>query len=239
MIGDRTQDWFVANVRELRWQENELGATCEFDKYRERFDEGGVLIFETMSLSGVRRSLLAAAVAGLTLLASGCGGSKSPSVASLGTTGSTATSATVGASGTTANPNQAAFATCLSQHGFVAAVGSAGSAPNKSLSIAGVIVSGNVDPSSPQFQAAVQACRKYLPGGGPPSLTPAEQAEWARAMANFAACMRKSGVPGFPDPKLGTPPLSSSGINPGSPLVQKAFNACQSLEPTFGPRIQL
>lgn len=128
---------------------------------------------------------------------------------------------------------------CLNQHGFAAAVGSAGSAPNKSLSIAGVIVSGNVDPSSPQFQAAMQACRKYLPGGGPPSLTPAQQAEWASAMAKFAACMRTNGVPGFPDPKLGTPPLRSSAINPGSPFVQKAFNACQSLEPTFGPRIQL
>ena len=33
MIEGRTKDWFVANVRELRWQENELGATCEFDKH--------------------------------------------------------------------------------------------------------------------------------------------------------------------------------------------------------------
>jgi uncharacterized cupin superfamily protein len=35
-------DWFVANVRELRWQENELGASCEFDKHRERFEEFGI-----------------------------------------------------------------------------------------------------------------------------------------------------------------------------------------------------
>jgi len=35
-------EWFVANVRELRWQENELGATCEFDKHRERFGEFGI-----------------------------------------------------------------------------------------------------------------------------------------------------------------------------------------------------
>ena len=34
--------WFVANVRALRWQENELGATCEFDKHRERFAEFGI-----------------------------------------------------------------------------------------------------------------------------------------------------------------------------------------------------
>jgi uncharacterized cupin superfamily protein len=34
--------YFVASVRELRWQENELGATCEFDKHRERFPEFGI-----------------------------------------------------------------------------------------------------------------------------------------------------------------------------------------------------
>jgi hypothetical protein len=187
-----------------------------------------------------RLLVLSWVLAGLGFLVAGCGGRTSPSVASLTTTGSTATSATDRAGGAATNPSAPAFATCLSQHGFAAVVGSAKSAPNKALSIAGVIVSGNVDPSSPQFQAAMQACRKYLPGGGPPSLTPAQQAEWAKAMATFAACMRKNGVPSFPDPKLGTPPLGSlNGIDPSSPLVQKAFNACQSLEPTFGPRIQL
>ncbi|HZO33654.1 MAG TPA: cupin domain-containing protein [Gaiellaceae bacterium] len=35
-------DYFVANVRDLRWQENELGATCEFDKHIERFPEVGI-----------------------------------------------------------------------------------------------------------------------------------------------------------------------------------------------------
>jgi uncharacterized cupin superfamily protein len=35
-------DWFVSNVRELLWQENELGATCEFDKHTERFPQFGI-----------------------------------------------------------------------------------------------------------------------------------------------------------------------------------------------------
>jgi uncharacterized cupin superfamily protein len=39
---DLKSGWFVANVRELRWQENELGATCEFDKHRQRFEEFGI-----------------------------------------------------------------------------------------------------------------------------------------------------------------------------------------------------
>jgi uncharacterized cupin superfamily protein len=42
MTEERAESWFVANVRDLRWQENELGATCEFDKHRERFDEFGI-----------------------------------------------------------------------------------------------------------------------------------------------------------------------------------------------------
>jgi uncharacterized cupin superfamily protein len=44
MMEDRelTDSYFVANVRTLRWQENELGATCEFDKHRERFPEFGI-----------------------------------------------------------------------------------------------------------------------------------------------------------------------------------------------------
>jgi hypothetical protein len=53
--------------------------------------------------------------------------------------------------------------------------------------------------------------------------------------------MRKNGLPSFPDPNgqgffaLG----DMKGIDPSSPLVQRAFQACQSLEPKVGPRIQL
>ncbi|HEY4349339.1 MAG TPA: cupin domain-containing protein [Gaiellaceae bacterium] len=42
MIEDSTSGWFVASVRELPWQENELGSTCEFDKHRERFAALGI-----------------------------------------------------------------------------------------------------------------------------------------------------------------------------------------------------
>jgi len=34
--------WWVQSVRDLRWQENELGATCEFDKHTDRFEEFGI-----------------------------------------------------------------------------------------------------------------------------------------------------------------------------------------------------
>jgi hypothetical protein len=180
------------------------------------------------------RALVIAGLVGLALLAAGCGGSKAPSVASLGitTTGGTTTTSS-------AKPSRAAFAACLCSHGFQASVGSASAAGSQALSVFGVVISGNVDPSSTQFQSALQACRKFLPGGGPPALTPAQQAEHAKAMASFAACMRKHGVSSFPDPNAQGmfSPGSIKGLDPSSPLFQSAFKACASLEGKVGPRI--
>jgi hypothetical protein len=177
----------------------------------------------------------------------GCGGSsKSPAVANLGTTGTTGTSGagsgTSSSAGRTssASSSRAALATCLRAHGFQAAVGSAGD--NESvLSLAGVVVTGNVNPSSPQFQAALHACRKYLPGGGPPALTPAQQAVAAKAMRRFAACMRTHGVSSFPDPNSqGFFAIGSlQAIDRTSPIVIRAFKACESLEAKVGPHLQL
>jgi hypothetical protein len=180
---------------------------------------------------------LGVALAALALLAAGCGGSKSPSVASI----TTGTSPGAGRQAPSAQQSRAAFATCLGQHGFTASVGSAAAAQGRALDIEGVIVTGSVDPSSPQFRAAMGACRKLLPGGGPPSASPAERARWAAAMTRFAACMRTHGVPAFPDPSgNGTFPIGAlQGLGPMSPLVQRAFNACKSLEPKSGPHLEL
>jgi hypothetical protein len=182
------------------------------------------------------RAPVTAVLVALALVAAGCAGSKAPSVASLGTTstrGETTTSP--------AKPSRAAFASCLSSHGFQASIGSTAATGSRSLSVFGVVIAGNVDPSSPQLQSALQACRKFLPGGGPPALTPAQQAEHAKAMASFAACMRKHGVPSFPDPNgQGIfSPGALEGLDPTSPLLQSAFKVCGHLQGKLGPRIQL
>ncbi len=188
----------------------------------------------------IRTGMLFALIAVLSLAAAGCGGSSSPGVASL----STATSSgSGGADGTSAAASPTALATCLTSHGFPASTGSAGSTGSgQELKLGGVTVSGNVDPGSPQFQSALQACHKYMPGGGPPSLTPAQRAEAVKAYTRFAGCMRKHGLPNFPDPEASSstffPPDSLKGIDPSSPQVQQAFNACQSLEPKTGPRLE-
>lgn len=178
---------------------------------------------------------LAALLTLLGVVAAGCGSSKTPSVASLTTTSTTAGAGAGGAQST--KPSRAALASCFVAHGFQASVGTGGG--GRSLSVFGVAIGGNVDPDSSQFQAAMQACRKFLPGGGPPTLTPAQQAEAAKAMLNFATCMRKKGVPAFPDPNgQGRFPFASIGkLDPTAPLFQSAFKSCQSLEPKVGPRI--
>ncbi len=190
-----------------------------------------------------RALALGAGLVGLMLVAAGCGGSKTPSVASLSSTASASgqpPTSTAGSS-TARKPSRAAFAECLTSHGFAASEGSAGSASARTISIFGVQVAGNVDPGSAQFQTAMQACRKFLPGGGPPAMTPAQQAEAAKANLGFAACMRKNGVPSFPDPNgQGMFPFGSlSRLDPNSPLVQTAFKACEVLEPKVGPRLRL
>jgi hypothetical protein len=146
---------------------------------------------------------------------------------------------TAGGKHTTAtHPSTAALARCFDEHGFQASVGSGGGGNN--LTYAGVVISGNVDPNSAQFQAAAQACHKYLPGGGPPAISPAEQAEGVKGEVKFAACMRQHGVPGFPDPN-GQGIFPADGIRKldlNSPLLLTAFKACKSLESNVGPSIE-
>jgi hypothetical protein len=54
--------------------------------------------------------------------------------------------------------------------------------------------------------------------------------------AKFAACMRKNGVPNFPDPNSsGTVSIGpSSGIDPSSPKFRAAQGACRKLLPNGG-----
>jgi hypothetical protein len=121
------------------------------------------------------------------------------------------------------------FAACMRSHGV----------PNFPDPNAQGVISGNsssgLDPSSPQFQQAQQACAKDLPNGGTPS--PAQQAQMRHQALAFSACMRAHGVPKFPDPQFGSGGRvtmridASSGIDPRSPQFQAAQKACQSLLP--------
>ena len=93
----------------------------------------------------------------------------------------------------------------------------------------GVISAGSIDPSSAQFQQAMQVCRQGLHHG---SASPAQQAQELRRAVAFSACMRRNGVPAFPDPQSGRAGQviridPNSGIDPSAPQFQKAQEICQ------------
>jgi hypothetical protein len=206
-----------------------------------------------MSSRPARLPLLALPIATVVVLAAGCGGSSSasPPVASTAsgtTTPSTTTPRDSGPSTSSdppggsgqfslamkvpSGPDGRKFSACMRSHGVP-------SFPDPNGE--GVIqLSGGpnsaIDPSSPKFQSAQQSCRKLLPNGG--HATPAQIAAAQRQALAFSACMRKHGVPGFPDPDFsgghvtfqasGSP---NGGFDPTSPKFFAARQACRSKLP--------
>ena len=189
-------------------------------------------------------------VAGVCLIAAGCGGGgKSPSVASLppshdpATTQSTPAEAGPGTSSSggggqhfglamkvPAGADGAKFSACMRSHGLVNFPDPNGQGVIQLNSGSGV------DPGSPKFSTAQQACSKLLPNGGQP--TPAQIAKAQKNALAFSACMRSHGIKDFPDPtfsgggvtlRLGGRP--GSDLDPSSPLFQKAQTACRSILP--------
>ena len=71
---------------------------------------------------------------------------------------------------------------------------------------------------SPAFQAARRACGKLQPGGGP-GPRKATRAQFVAALA-FARCMRRHGLPHFPDPLASVPAGSGPVIVLGGMMFQ-------------------
>ena len=198
-----------------------------------------------------RRSAgLALVAAAAAVVLAGCGGSKVPSVANVGTTPSTGAAAGTdsagGAAGSTpgqAQPEHAAlkYARCMRADGV----------PNFPDPSAGGGFTFNpaagVDPSSPAFKAAAARCEKFMGVGG--GLSPGTQthpsAQWLAKMVKAAQCMRRHGVPSFPDPTTTVPSLKVLGggglisniegavfvfpagtIDPQSPTFTRAAKVC-------------
>jgi hypothetical protein len=182
--------------------------------------------------------LLTAAIAGLALLAAGCGGggASGGGVATIASTaaGADTTSTSNAQAKTKADP--AAFSKCMRKHGvtdFPDPDSQGGIRITSGVSKAGKKFGVNAE--SPQFKSASQACQKFAPNGG--KADPKAQAKAVAQMLAFAKCMRAHGVPGFPDPqvagdggimqKVG----KETGVNPSSPTFQAAQKACQKEQP--------
>jgi hypothetical protein len=96
-----------------------------------------------------------------------------------------------------------------------------------------------INPASPAFLSAQEACRRYAPPGahGPGPMSAPER----RHAVAFAECMRAHGEPDFPDPTIGAPTPSTTGrvlalrgmffsvspnFNPKTPGFRQAAAAC-------------
>jgi hypothetical protein len=182
------------------------------------------------------------------LLAAGCGGGRSPGIASIASSGTTATTpagsgpavkASSGPSVGRGNQFQIAmnvgtadgakFSACMRKHGITNFPD-----PNGQGVIA--IHSGmGIDPGSPAFRSARTICDKLLPNGGQP--TAAQIAQQQQKLLAFSACMRAHGLKDFPDPSNGGLQIQvhpGSDLDSGNPTFQKAQQACRGDLPFKG-----
>jgi hypothetical protein len=195
----------------------------------------------------------AVVVAGVALVAAGCGGGGgSPQVANLGTNAAGTTPASTTESSSQAPPGKLGtpggshggqfqigmnvgtkdgpkFSACMRKHGIT-------NFPDPSSQGVISIHSGmGIDPNSPAFQSARSACAKLLPNGGQP--TPAQIAQQQQKLLVFASCMRAHGLKDFPDPSGGGLRLSvhpGSDLSPDNPTFKKAQQACGKYLPFKG-----
>jgi hypothetical protein len=154
------------------------------------------------------------AAAGCAVSVAACGSSSKPSHAT----------------GRASSGQFVAFSACMRSHGVP-------SFPDPSPG-GGIRItpSSGVNPRSPAFQAAQQACQKLLPGGGPGHASPSEELK----MLALAECMRRHGLTTFPDPTIASGGVPTGpaivingyefklgpGLDPQSPAFQRAMTAC-------------
>jgi hypothetical protein len=171
----------------------------------------------------LRGGLLATGLASLAVLAGGCGGgSKTPSVAGLGSR----TTTSPGSAAQTAVAVALRYANCMRSNGITNYPDPTSNERSQSLN--------QINPNSPSFLTAYKACQKYAPNGegGPPAPSTAQ----LRSALAFAHCVRKHGFPQFPDPltsygpgfTLGRgeyfPDISTTQLQ--SPAFRQAAKAC-------------
>jgi hypothetical protein len=164
-----------------------------------------------------------AAMLGLAVLASGCGGSNGPGVAGSGSSTSNQTPGSTASSGGLAG-QFVAYARCMRRDGVP-------DFPDPTTSGGvGIILPSGLDPNSPAFKAASQTCRALAPAAHPTTVS----AQKLAAEVKMARCMRAHGLPSFPDPNS-QGEFDRSKFGESSPAFQTASRACKSLIAAAGP----
>jgi hypothetical protein len=164
-----------------------------------------------------------ATLGALAIAVAGCssGGGGGTGVASLGTGSGS------GSAGSHPKASPLAYSRCMRAHGITKFPDPG---DNGELRINAGPGTG-IDPRSPQFKAAEQACKALLPT--PPA---ADRKKNRDAMLKFSQCMRKHGVASFPDPDADgrleiRAKRGDTSLDPNSSVFKNAQQACQHLMP--------
>jgi hypothetical protein len=187
----------------------------------------------------VRAGLLVSAAAALVLGAAACGsGRASPGVASLTTAGtssgssgpkSTATSTAPGASSRLPADLTARllrFSQCMRSHGVSDFPDL--TIPSSRPGRTSYLGDGPNPSSSPAYEAASTACRKYAVAS---PVTPAAAARVEAEQLEHARCMRAHRVPDFSDPGADGGSTIQSSIDQNGPVFQAAERTCERYLP--------
>jgi hypothetical protein len=146
--------------------------------------------------------------------------------------GSGTTAGQPAGSGTNAsNPQALTASQCMRAHGITNFPDPVKSAGGVGLSVAAspggsTVTVGSIPFSGPAFTAAAKTC-SFGPGDNTrPSLSAAQR----RGMLKNAACMRRHGVPNFPDPSFGprggVKGAAGAGVNPDTPAFIRSNQEC-------------
>ena len=134
-------------------------------------------------------------------------------------------------SGSKTHSQAVALANCMRAHAVP-------SFPDPTGGGGGINIGGTgINPQSPAFKSARQACARFAPGGAPGGVK-ATEGQFLAAL-RFAECMRVRGFPEFPDPTRSDAPPGpiliigqglffrvSPSFDPNTPTVKRAVAAC-------------
>ena len=134
--------------------------------------------------TGLTTARIAVGLIAAGLLAAACGGPACLGVANAGPTSSASPSAS-------ASGSALAYSQCMRAHG-ITKFPDPDSHGNLGLNAG---PGTGIDPNSPQYKAADQACKHLMPAPNP-----SQAAQDRPALLRYARCMRAHGVTDFPDP---------------------------------------